>query len=385
LDPPSIAALALVNRSIHEQLFGSGCHLWKELTLRRYDPVRDTDDVDWQRLYQSRNWVEKLLMDHTLSATRAMMEKRDTAMPEWKVAGTDILLVVRDMIMENGVSTVGTMRANLITVSRNESLLHPSSLVQSFRTENEYSTFAAVMTLFLSPLAKFNAQLSQPAFSPAQRAVYIPTTNPLFDDRRTPNFQLLLYILKFFQHHLEHIRQHIGFATRQAMSWHSSGPSSLEAFQPGPRVQRKDFDNDPSLLEGDWIGLYSYLGWADFEALRDGNPAVLEANRCGQLRDYIGGPQQLTIRVPKEEGHYSTKETSDGNVSIDITGDGVNGGPFIFRGKLRRVFLPGSLFGGDDKYLYWRITFIKTYANGENSWTRWIYDGIFVPGKAFLY
>jgi hypothetical protein len=165
------------------------------------------------------------------------------------------------------------------------------------------------------------------------------------------------------------------------MSWHSSGPNSVEAFQPGPRVHRKDFDDDPSLLEGDWIGLYSYLGWPDFEALRDGNPAVLEANRSGQLWDYIGGPQKLTIRVPKEGGHYSTKEMSDGNVSIDISGDGVNGGPFIFQGRLRRVFLPASLFGGDDKSLYWHITFIKTYENGENSWTRWIYDGIFVPGK----
>ena len=271
-----------------------------------------------------------------------------------------------------------------MTVSRNEALLHPSSLVQSLRAEKEHSSFAAVMTLFLSPLAKFNAQLSPPAFSPAQRAVYIPATNPLFDDQQTPNFQLLLYILKFFQHHLEYIRQHIGFATRQAMSWHSSGPSSAEPFQPGPRMQRRDFDDDPSLLEGGWIGLYSYLGWADFEALRDRNPAVLEANRCAQLRDYIGGPQKLTISVHKEGGHYSTKETNDGNDSIDITGDGVNGGPFIFQGRLRRVCLPGSLFGGEDRHLYWRITFIKTYANGENSWTRWIYDGIFVPGKKIL-
>jgi hypothetical protein len=82
--------------------------------LRKYDPVRETDNVDWKRIYQSRNWVEKLLKDHTLSATCVMMEKRAKATPEWKVAGTDILLVVRDMIMENGVSTVGTMRVNLI-------------------------------------------------------------------------------------------------------------------------------------------------------------------------------------------------------------------------------------------------------------------------------
>jgi hypothetical protein len=210
--------------------------------------------------------------------------------------------------------------------------------------------------------------------------VYIPANYPLFDEYRTPNFSLLLSILKFFQHHLDHIQQHLGFATRQAMSWDWSGTSSIEAFQPGPHVRKGDFDDNPSQLEGDWIGLYSYLGWADFEALRDGNPDVLEANQSGQLRDYLGGPQQLTIRVPKDGDCYMTKETSDGKISIEITGEGSHNGPFVFRGRLRRIYLPGSLFGGEDRYLYWRITFVKTYATGENSWTRWIYDGIFVPG-----
>ena len=246
--------------------------------------------------------------------------------------------------------------------------------------QREYSTFEALITLFLSPLAKCSGQLSENVFSAAQKAVYIPSRYPLFDDRRTPNFSVLLSILKFFQHHLEHLRPHMNVHTRHEIGWYSFQTSNIEARQSGHHVTKGDFEDNPSLLEGDWWGLYSYLGWADFEALRDGNPAVLEANQRGQLRDYVGGPQRLIMRVPKEGGRYMTKETSDGNISIDIIGDGVNGGAFIFRGRLRRVYLPGSLFGGDDKYLYWRITFVKTYANGENSWTRWIYDGIFVPG-----
>lgn len=173
------------------------------------------------------------------------------------------------------------------------------------------------------------------------------------------------------------MRHHIGPRTRQALSWHTAGISGSLAFQPGPHVTRSDFDDNPSKIEGDWIGLYSYLGWADFEALRDGNPAVLEANRAGHLRDYLGGPQQLTIRIPKAEGKdWSRSEGS----SIDITGEGINGGSFIFKGRLRRVYLPSNVFGVD-MHLFWRITFVKTYANGENSWTRWIYDGIYCPGN----
>jgi hypothetical protein len=234
------------------------------------------------------------------------------------------------------------------------------------------------MTLFLSPMAKFNPHLPRNVFSAAQKEVYVPTTSPLFDRMKTPNFPLILSIVKFFQHHLDHMRQHIGPITRQALSWHNGVAGSL-AFQPGPHVTKSDFLNDPSKIEGEWIGLYSYLGWADFEALRDGNPAVLEANRAGHLRDYLGGPQQLTIRVPKDEGRLNSPNGGSYNV-IDITGEGINGGTFTFRGRLKRVYLPASIFG-EDMHLYWRITFEKTYANGENSWTRWIYDGIYCPGK----
>lgn len=77
-----------------------------ELTLRRYDPVRVTEDLDWQRLYQSRNWVEKLLRDHALSAYDVSARTSGKAQPEWKVSGQDILLVVRNMILENGLQAI---------------------------------------------------------------------------------------------------------------------------------------------------------------------------------------------------------------------------------------------------------------------------------------
>lgn len=240
---------------------------------------------------------------------------------------------------------------------------------------------SAILALFLSPISSFSPHLPSRVFSSAQKAVYVPVNHPLFDQETIPNFILILSILKFFQHHLDHMRHNIGPVTREALSWLNAGVAGVIAFQPGPHVTKKDFDDEPTKIEGNWIGLYSYLGWADFEALRDGNPATLEANRKGRLRDYIGGPQQLTLRLSRRrsgEGDQPECQSSNNN-SINLTGEGVNGGSFTLNGKLRRVYLPRSLFG-HDKRLYWRVTFLKTYAMGENSWTRWIYDGIYCPG-----
>jgi hypothetical protein len=287
-----------------------------------------------------------------------------------------LLEMLRDMILENGNSYSGWTTL-IFTDTLNENLLKPSKLVETLRFRKDHSQLSAMITLFLSPISKFNPHLPKAVFSAAQRAVYVPSAFPLFDSEGTPNFLLILSIIKFFQHHLDHMRHHIGPVTRQALSWHTARVAGSHAFQPGPHVTRSNFDNDPSKIEGNWIGLYSYLGWADFEALRDGNPAVLEANRDGHLRDYLGGPQQLIIRIPKTED--TPQLTAHEGTSIDITGEGINGGSFIFKGRLRRVYLPSSIFGAD-MHLYWRITFVKTYANGENSWTRWIYDGIYCPG-----
>lgn len=177
------------------------------------------------------------------------------------------------------------------------------------------------------------------------------------------------------------MRNHIAPVTRDALTWHNAGYPGAFAFQPGPPVTRHEFDDDPSKVEGNWIGLYSYLGWADFEALRDGNPVVLEANRAGHLRDYLGGPQRLRIRLPRTKDGSIVGRDSPGGIVIN--GDGNNGGSFTFNGRLRKVYLPVDVVGRD-MHLYWRLTFVKTYANGENSWTRWIYDGIYCPGKSSL-
>ena len=257
----------------------------------------------------------------------------------------------------------------------NNGFIKPSKVVATLRIQTEPSPLAAIVALFLSPISSFDPRLEKPVFSAAQKAVYVPTSHPLFLRHRTPNFSLILSIIKFFQHHLDHMRHRIGAITREALSWANACGDGEFAFQPAPPVTKYDFDDDPSKVEGVWIGLYSYLGWADFEALRDGNPAVLEANAEGNLKDYLGGPQQLTIRIAKSD----EKTSPGGGMMFNITGDGINGGAFTFVGKLRRVYLPGDVFG-EDMHLYWRITFVKTYANGENSWTRWIYDGIYCPG-----
>ncbi len=253
--------------------------------------------------------------------------------------------------------------------------------MDALRKEKRHTQLSAILTLFLSPVSTFNPHLDKDIFSAAQKAVYIPSSYPLFNVQRTPNFSVILSILKFFQHHLDHMQDHITPVTREALSWHNAGIPGAFAFQPNPRVTRRDFEESEERIEGEWIGLYSYLGWADFEALRDGNPAVLEANRSGHLRDYLGGPQQLKIRISKSE--CSNTSPDNPNAGLLITGEGINGGSFTFNGKLRKIYLPREI-AGHEMHLSWRITFVKTYANGENSWTRWIYDGIYCPGNLFL-
>jgi hypothetical protein len=251
-------------------------------------------------------------------------------------------------------------------------LLDSSALLDGLRAQSQYTSLSAFVALILSPIGKFNPHMERPVFAVTQRSVYVPQRHSLFNCK-VPNFEVLLCILKFFQHHLDHMRLHIGPVTRQQLNWDNAGTDGPLAFTPTPSVSFGDFRCNPQLLAGDWIGLYSYLGWADFEALRDENPAALDANRRGNLRDYLGGPQRLTIQIPEIEA--PEKRTED----IPITGEGVNGGSFTFRGKLKQVHLPATI-AGREMHLYWRITFTKTYANGENSWTRWIYDGVYCPG-----
>ena len=103
LPPQAIAALALVCRDIYSQLFAHGSHLWRELVLRKYDPVHVSGKFDWKLLYQSRNWVEKvLLMEDPARALEDIATRCEMERPAWMVTGTDFLEVLRDMILENG-------------------------------------------------------------------------------------------------------------------------------------------------------------------------------------------------------------------------------------------------------------------------------------------
>ena len=366
-------------KAINRKLLADGPHLWKELVKRRYDNFREIGAVDWKYIYQSRNWVERKLRSEKYESLIADLEGKESPMttknqPSWKVSGEGLLKVVRDMVIENGSSHLAS-QSNL-SATKNWELLEPSTLLDGLRARSQYSQLSAFLGIILSPIGKFHAHMERSVFSVTQRSVYVPQRHPLFHNK-VADFEVLLCILKFFQHHLDHMRLHIGPVTRQALNWDNAGEDGPFAFTPTSSVTIKDFSCDPQLLAGDWIGLYSYLGWADFEALRDENPAALEANRRGNLRDYLGGPQQLTIRIPHIEiPEFHTED-------IPITGDGVNGGSFTFRGRLKRVHIPATV-AGREMDLYWRITFTKTYAIGENSWTRWIYDGVYCPGEFLL-
>ena len=102
MPPGSIGALALVSKTIYAQVFGDGFYLWRELVLRRYDPVRESAGMDWMYIYQSRNWAEKILHG---DAKAALHENafEDEDRPAWKVSGQALLAVIRDMILENGM------------------------------------------------------------------------------------------------------------------------------------------------------------------------------------------------------------------------------------------------------------------------------------------
>ena len=50
--------------------------------------------------------MEKLLKDYALTASDVSKQVKMKGRPEWKVSGQYILLVIRDMIMENGVQAI---------------------------------------------------------------------------------------------------------------------------------------------------------------------------------------------------------------------------------------------------------------------------------------
>jgi hypothetical protein len=80
-------------------VFAEGSHLWSELVLLKYDPVRVTKDMDWKLLYQSRNWAERRL-------AHGGYEFLDEGKidPPWRVSGQMFVRIVCDMILENGTS-----------------------------------------------------------------------------------------------------------------------------------------------------------------------------------------------------------------------------------------------------------------------------------------
>jgi len=212
-------------------------------------------------------------------------------------------------------------------------------------------------------------------FSAAQRDVYLSKKFPLFQADRTPDFLVVLSIQNFFRHHLNHMQDNMIPAIREAFICHAE-ISRLCVCRSSLQLQTYNFEQQ--WIEGDWTGFYSYLDWIDFQELQDDKPAALQKNRSGLMTDYIGGPQQLTIRIRKSE---STGTHKDLNEDLIITGAGVTGESFSFTdAKLRRIYRPREIVG-NDSHLLWDITFTKIYTHAENSASRWNYNGIYYPGN----
>jgi hypothetical protein len=231
--------------------------------------------------------------------------------------------------------------------------------------------------LLLAPCCQLDPKLDVKQFARVQSVVYESGAYSIFDNN-VPRFSTLLCIVNFFQHHLDHMRMHIGPAIRTALNWRDSILPGPVAFQPCPPVTPKDFTTVGSeVFEGEWIGLYAYLAWSDFESLMNGNPATRRAMQTGNLRDYLGGPQKLSINIPTTDPEELARD------AINIKGNGINGGEFTFLGRLYRVRIPADVVGKEMRP-HWRINFTKTYELGENSGTRWIYDGFYFPGKSPL-
>ena len=168
------------------------------------------------------------------------------------------------------------------------------------------------------------------------------------------------------------MRNEISPEMKQSLGWHNADVPGEFAFQRTPRVTRHDFDPDANKIEGEWTGLYSTLNSADFEGLRERNPAVLELTRTGHLRDWIE-PIQFHIKILETNQNTSSPNANDG---ITVTGDGVCKAPLTINGKVRPVYLPSKIMG-EEKSLNWRISFRTTYVDGTNGLT---FYGVYCPG-----
>jgi len=63
--------------------------------------------MDWKLMYQSRLWTEKLLRGHDFDVAWAIFGSTDPgdSWHPWKVLGKNLFAVLRDMTIENGITT----------------------------------------------------------------------------------------------------------------------------------------------------------------------------------------------------------------------------------------------------------------------------------------
>ena len=148
------------------------------------------------------------------------------------------------------------------------------------------------------------------------------------------------------------------------------------AFQPRGLITKHDFEGNQKWIEGDWIGFIGGLEYDDIERLRGANPQP-------GIQDIIIGPQLLNIWVVEVESS-SANPNSNQRISIcgkgyGIESDTVNHRHFTVNGELRRVYLHHDI-DMKEKQLFWRLIFVQTYVDGDDSGIMWNYDGMYCPG-----
>jgi len=69
-------------------------------------------------------------------------------------------------------------------------------------------------------------------------------------------------------------------------------------------------------MEGNWIGLYSYLGWADFEALRDNTYMSERAGYlCNEMLDWLS-TSLISRSSATERSHHRNRASQGENVIL---------------------------------------------------------------------
>ena len=76
--------------------------MWRELVQRKYDPLPESEGMDWKHIFQTRNWAEQVVR-HGEIQTILEESADDVTRPQWKLTGEKLAGTIRDMMFENGI------------------------------------------------------------------------------------------------------------------------------------------------------------------------------------------------------------------------------------------------------------------------------------------